>query len=195
MSKIGKSARTRAEILDAAWNLIAERGAGTSLTEIATAVGITRQSIHVHFGSRGGLLLALVRRADERADIRRKIQNALSLPDPIERFRACLSVWFAFVPQIQPVAQDLIRLRATDEDAARAWEDRMNELRHVLRQLIRGLDKAGMLANGWTVPRAADYLWVGCSLENWGLLTRDCGWAPGTAAKATTQALERALLK
>ena len=195
MSKNGKSARTRAEILDAAWSLIAERGAAISLTEIASAVGMIRQSIHVHFGSRGGLLLALVHRADERADIRRKVRSALSLPDPIERFRACLSVWFSFVPEIQPVAEDLIRLRATDEEAARAWEDRMNELRHVLRQLIRGLDKAGMLADGWTVPRAADYLWVGCSLENWGLLTRDCGWTPGTAAKATTRALERALLR
>ncbi|MBO6634502.1 MAG: TetR family transcriptional regulator, partial [Parvibaculum sp.] len=50
MSKNTKSERTRGEILDAAWTLIAERGASVSLGEVAAAAGITRQSVYVHFG-------------------------------------------------------------------------------------------------------------------------------------------------
>jgi AcrR family transcriptional regulator len=195
MSKNTKSERTRGEILDAAWTLIAERGASVSLGEVAAAAGITRQSVYVHFGSRGGLLLALVRRADERAGIWKKFDAAFATPDPRERFRACLAVWFDFVPYIYPVASDLIRLRATDEEAAAAWDDRMDDLRRAFRQLIRGLDKAGELASHWSVAKAADFLWAGSSVESWGLLTRDCSWSEGHAAKTITAALERALLR
>ena len=195
MSKIKKSERTRAEILDAAWALIAERGASVSIGEVAAAAGITRQSVYVHFGSRGGLLLALVRRTDERAGIMEKFDKALAIAEPRERFRACLAAWFDFVPHIYPVASDLIRLRATDEEAAAAWDDRMNDLRQAFRQLIRGLDKTGELAESWSVARAADFLWAGSSVESWGLLTRDCGWSAGHAAKTITASLERALLR
>ncbi|MBO6679010.1 TetR/AcrR family transcriptional regulator [Parvibaculum sp.] len=195
MSKNTKSERTRGEILDAAWTLIAERGASVSLGEVAAAAGITRQSVYVHFGSRGGLLLALVRRADERAGIWKKFDAAFATPDPRERFRACLAAWFDFVPYIYPVASDLIRLRATDEEAAAAWDDRMDDLRRAFRQLIRGLDKAGELASHWSVAKAADFLWAGSSVESWGLLTRDCSWSEGHAAKTITAALERALLR
>ena len=195
MSKNTKSERTRAEILDVAWTLIAERGAAISLAEIAKAAGITRQSIHVHFGSRGGLLLALVRRADERADIHSRFEAALAMPDARERFRACLSVWLHYLPEIQPVASDLIRLRSLDKEAAIAWNDRMNELRRVFRHLMRGLEKAEVLAAPWSVQKAADFLWAGCSLETWSLLTEDCGWSPAAATKSLANAMERALLK
>ena len=195
MSKTAKSERTRTEILDAAWALIAERGASVSLGEVAAAAGITRQPVSVHFGTRGGLLLALVRRADERADIWKKFDAAFATPNPRERFRACLAVWFDFVPHIYPVASDLIRLRATDDEAAAAWDDRMNDLRQAFRQLIRGLDKAGELAGQWNVTKAADFLWAGTSVENWGLLARDCGWSASHAAKTIAAALERALLR
>ncbi|MEX0838776.1 MAG: TetR/AcrR family transcriptional regulator [Parvibaculum sp.] len=195
MSKIGKSARTRAEILDAAWALIAERGAGISLAEIAGAVGMTRQSIYVHFGSRGGLLIALVRRADDRADIRRKFMEALAKTEPRTRLKACLAVWCSFVPEIYPVAQDLIRLRAGDSDAAKAWDDRMTELQRVFRSLTRGLHEAGALAPHWTAARAADFLWAGSSVETWGLLTVERGWSAASAADAIIHSMERALLR
>lgn len=195
MSKTGKSERTRSEILDAAWALIAERGATVSLGEVAAAAGITRQSVYVHFGTRGGLLLALVRRADERSGIRKTFDKALAIPGPRERFRTCLAAWFDFVPHIYPVATDLIRLRATDDEAAAAWDDRMNDLRQAFRQLIRGIDKAGELAGQWNATKAADFLWAGSSVETWGLLTRDCGWSAGNAAKTITASLERALLR
>ncbi|PKQ06632.1 MAG: hypothetical protein CVT72_05960 [Alphaproteobacteria bacterium HGW-Alphaproteobacteria-11] len=195
MSKIRKSERTRDEILDAAWALIAERGAEISLAEIAGAVGMTRQSIYVHFGSRAGLLVALVRRADARADIHRKFMVALTAAEPRTRLRACLGVWFDLVPEIYPVARDLVRLRGGDSDAAAAWDDRMSELRRIYRSLSRGLHDAGLLAPHWTAARAADFLWAGSSVEAWGLLTVERGWSAASAADAIIQSMERTLLR
>ena len=57
MSNIDRATRTRHHILDAAWALVMEQGASASIADIAAAAGITRQSVYVHFGSRGGLVI------------------------------------------------------------------------------------------------------------------------------------------
>ncbi len=195
MSNLKRSERTRHEILDAAWDLIAERGAAVSMSEIASSVGMTRQSVYVHFGSRGGLLMALVRRADERFFIWEGFASAMEVKDPAERLDACLAVWLEFVPKIHPVATDLIRLRATDEDAAQAWSDRMSDLLKFYRRLVGGLRKDGVLATQWSVPRAADYLWAASSVQAWDLLVGDRGWGQEAAGKIIRSTIAEALLE
>jgi AcrR family transcriptional regulator len=194
MSKNDRSERTHREILDAAWRLIVKRGIAVSMGEIAQAAGITRQSIYVHFRSRGGLLIALVRRADERERIWEKFAEAFDTKPAAARLDACLRVWFAFVPRIHPVARDFIRLRSKDDEAARAWNDRMSELRQFFKLLVRGLHEERALAPGWTVPRAADFLWAGCSVQAWELLVIDRGWSHASASKAIRKSLAQTLL-
>ncbi|MDH3426552.1 MAG: TetR/AcrR family transcriptional regulator, partial [Acidimicrobiia bacterium] len=50
---------TRARILDATWELVAEQGAGLKLSEVASRASVSRQAIYLHFGDRPGLLVAL----------------------------------------------------------------------------------------------------------------------------------------
>lgn len=194
MSKNTKSERTRQEILDKAWDLIASQGADISLADIAARVGLTRQSIYVHFGSRGGLLMALVRRADERFEIWETMADALQAETAIDRLDGAMAAWFDFVPKIHPVATDLIRLRGQDDAAAKAWEDRMADLRAVFKDVVAGLRKEGALADHWSVPKAADYLWVGCSMQAWSLLVKDLGWSERQASTAIRYAMRQALL-
>ena len=166
-----------------AWRVIADRGTHVSMADIAAAVGLTRQAIYVHFRSRGGLLVALVRRADDRADIHARFRAALRVDDPRRRLDAFLRVWLEFVPTIHPVASSLMRARADDPDAAAAWHDRMTALRRGFAILATSLRRDGALAPGWTAARAADYLWAGSSVQTWELLAVDRAWgAPRTAA-------------
>jgi len=195
MSKNNKSARTHAEILDVAWALIAAEGADVPITKIAAAVGLTRQSIYVHFGSRSGLLIELVRRADDRENIWGHFQDALSNPTAITRLETCLNAWFDFVPKIYPVASDLIRLKARDKDASTAWYDRMSELHEFLRARIEDLNESNLLKESWTVEQAADYLWAQCSVQNWELLVHDRGWEPVKASNLIQQTTLQALIK
>lgn len=190
----GRAERTRIEILDVAWKLIAERGAEVSMAEVAAAAGVTRQSVYLHFGSRGGLLMALVRRADDRFEIIERFREALEVEEAGARFAACLGAWLDFVPKIHPVARHLIRLRAEDPAAAAAWADRMNELVALFGGLVRSLRDEGALAPGWTAPRATDYLWASCSVQTWDLLVVDRGWSPRQASTAIRRGLSRALL-
>ncbi|MES0809208.1 TetR/AcrR family transcriptional regulator [Roseibium sp. SCPC15] len=184
MSSSGKLQRTRKEILDCAWSLIVQRGAEVSLAEIGKAAGISRQSVYDHFGSRGGLLLALVRRADERLEIKARLFAAFEEADPELRLQATIDVWISFVQEIFPVATDLIRLRTTDEAASGAWEDRMSELREWLLVLTRSLEKDRALHEQWTAEAASEFLWASFSVQIWGLLTVDCKW-PVDEALAT----------
>lgn len=189
-----KSRRTRARILDVAWDLLAERGLDVSMNDIAEAAGRTRQSLYQHFKSRGSLLMALVRRADERADIRSRFRDALAQPDPAGRLDAFLTTWLDFVPVIHPVASQLLRSRGRDAEAYAAWNDRMEELLDAFRQLTRGLRASGALADHWTAPRAAEFLWAGSSVQQWELLAIDCGWGPAQASKTLRRTLAAAVL-
>jgi len=195
VSSVDRVARTRAEILDSAWDLISERGAEVSLAQIAGAAGISRQSVYDHFGSRGGLILALVRRADERLDIKARFDTAFETCAPVQRLEATIDVWISFVQEIYPVASDLIRLRSTDADASAAWEDRMSELRAWLLVLTGSLERDDALQPDWSAKQASDYLWASFSVQAWGLLTRDCGWSEDAALKILKRTICQALLR
>lgn len=174
--------------------MIAERGAHVPMSEIADAVGLTRQAIYVHFRSRGGLLVALVRRADERADIHARFRDALATTDPRQRLDAFLGVWLDFVPTIHPVASSLMRARRDDPDAAQAWADRMDALRHGFALLAKSLRRDGALAPQWTAPAAADFLWASSSVQVWELLAVDRRWGPARTARTLRQTLAAAVL-
>ncbi|WP_422376681.1 TetR/AcrR family transcriptional regulator [Roseibium sp.] len=195
MSSERRLQKTRAEILDRAWSLICDHGADVSLAQIAKAAGISRQSVYDHFGSRGGMILALVRRTDERLDIRARLFAAFEETDPQARLVSTVEVWIRFVKEIYPVASDLIRLRSTDADASAAWEDRMSELRDWLLTLTQGLEKEGALAPDWTAKQAADYLWASFSVQTWGLLTRDCSWPEEMAREVLKRTICQAVLR
>lgn len=194
VSNIDRTTRTRLGILDAAWDLVAEQGASASIAEIAAAAGITRQSVYVHFGSRGGMLMALLKRADERGQIFERFTVALSHRDPARRLEAALDAWLAFVPGIMPVARDLVRLRSTDHDVAAAWKDRMDELLGVWRQVARSLARDKALADGWTQAEAADFIWTSSSVQTYDLLTSDRGWTHKRACRAVKHGVSRTIL-
>lgn len=164
------------------------------MADIAEAAGLTRQAVYVHFGSRGGLLVALVRRADERADIHAKFRSALATRKAAERLDAFLGVWFDFVPEIYPVASTLSRARADDPEAAAAWDDRMASLHRGFENLATSLRQDGALAQGWTAPAAADYLWAGSSLATWELLAIQREWGGTKTSKMLRRALAAAVL-
>lgn len=187
--------KTRQQILDTAWNLIAEKGADISLGEIAKASGVTRQALHLHFGKRGGLLTAMVRRADERATIIEKFAADIQIKEVEKRLTTFLNTWFDFISDIFPVASDLIRLRTKDPEAAAAWEDRMQHLRAISLELIQSIEKDSSLSAEWQPKPAAEFLWTLMSIQTWGLLTDDCKWSKPQARAVLIQQAHKVILK
>ena len=195
MSSKARYKRTREEILDAAWTLVSEKGAEVSISEIAKAAGISRQSVYLHFGTRGGLLVALVRRADDRFEIKERLFACFGIVDPRERLQESIRVWIDFVIKIHPVAKDFVRLRETDQDAATAWEDRMSDLRDWLTILIQSLKSDNELSDDWSIKEATEYLWASFSVQMWSLLTLDCQWSFERTEATLVRTITKTLLK
>ena len=170
---------TRARILDTAWGLVRERGVGAvTVAEIAAATGVSRQLLYVYFENRAGLLVAMARRHDVRSGFAGRAAEAGSLP-PVEALERLLRLWFAYLPEILPVARALEAAAINGDEGGVAWRDRMGDLRELFAAAVARVDGGGRLAEGWTVPAATDWVWARAQPSTFQHLVGDRAWPPG----------------
>ena len=170
---------TRARILDTAWGLVRERGVGAvTVAEIAAATGVSRQLLYVYFENRAGVLVAMARRHDARSGFAGRAAEAGSLP-PVEALERLLRLWFAYLPEILPVARALEAAAINGDEGGVAWRDRMGDLRELFAAAMARIDGDGRLAEGWTVPAATDWVWARAQPSTFQHLVGDRAWPPG----------------
>lgn len=169
---------TRTRILEATVRTLEESGGrGVRMGDIATESGISRQAVYLHFASRTDLLVAATRYMDEKLDVDSRLAPSRGATSGIERLRLYIECWGNYIPEIYGVAKALMMAQDTDEAAAAAWQDRMLAMRDGCRAAIDALHADGMLATGWTRPKATDALWTMLLVPNWENLTVECGWS------------------
>ena len=167
---------TRARILDTAWRLVRERGVGAvTLADIAAATGVSRQLLYVHFENRAGLLVAMARRHDVRSGFAGRAAQAGSLP-PVEALERLLRLWFAYLPEILPVARALEAAAVNGDEGGVAWHDRMGDLRELFAAAVARVAGDGRLAEGGTVPAATDWVWARAQPATFQHLVGDRAW-------------------
>jgi AcrR family transcriptional regulator len=170
---------TRARILDTAWSLVRERGTGAvTVADIAAATGVSRQLLYVYFENRAGLLVAMARRHDVRSGFAGRAAEAGSLP-PVAALERLLRLWFAYLPEILPVARALEAAAINGDEGGIAWRDRMGDLRELFAAAVARVEGDGRLAEGWTVPAATDWVWARAQPSTFQHLVGDRAWAPG----------------
>lgn len=83
-----------AQLVEIAERLITERGVvGTSMEDVAEAAGVTKPVVYDHFGSKDGLLCALIARAAD--ELHRRTAIAVEgVADPYESLRRGLEAYF-----------------------------------------------------------------------------------------------------
>ena len=172
----GTRGDTRARILDTAWELVRERGVGAvTVADIAAATGVSRQLLYVHFENRAGLLVAMARRHDARSGFAGRAAETRSLP-PVAALERLLRLWFAYLPEILPVARALEAAAVNGDEGGVAWRDRMGDLRELFAAAVARIEGEGRLAEGWTVPAAADWVWARAQPAAFAHLVSDRGW-------------------
>src|SRR5262249_2578310 len=186
---------THERLLDATWRLLeGSRGHEVRLDDIARAAGVSRQALYLHFGSRAALFIATVRYVDERLDLAGRIRQACALGNGTIGLEAYVALWADYLPEIAGIARALQAMRATDEDAASAWDDRMRALREGCGIIVEQLMAERRLAAEWKLDTATDYFWAQMSFTLWEHLTVECGWSREEYAERMQWALKRALL-
>ena len=63
------SSDTRVRILNCTWNLLESRDKKVRMSDIAKAVGISRQALYLHFPTRAELLISTTRHIDSVKDV------------------------------------------------------------------------------------------------------------------------------
>jgi len=188
------STTTRERILDAAHALIEERGAAdVGLAEIGRAAGVSRQSVYLHFGSRGALMRELMAHINRRTDLAALAQPVREAPDAVAELEAFVALQSVHNPRVAAAARALEASRRSDPAAAEAWEVVRAERRAACRRIVDRLAAERRLAAGWDPDAAADLLYALTSLGTWEELCRDLGW-PAEAYRAHVAAALRATL-
>jgi AcrR family transcriptional regulator len=186
---------TRRRILQAAWELLEQQGAGVRLVDVADRAGVSRQAVYLHFGDRSGLLVALVDFIDVSlgaVQIRAHIHGGATGVESLQRWIETMS-WYT--AKIDRVTQVLESSQYQDEALAAAWRDRMGRRQMHLRSIVERIAAEGRLAEGWSVDAAVELVYVITMPGAWRELTRELGWTGERYTQNLTRLVESALLK
>ena len=168
---------TRTQILEATWYLMEKgQGQGVRMSDIAKAVGISRQAIYLHFSNRTELLIATTHYVDEVKGLQEKLNQLQSATSGTNLLTKAIDVWGNYIPEIYGIAKALLSTRETDEAADAAWNDVMGCLKEACQEIIDVLEKEGTLSTDMTKEESVEMLWTQLSIQNWEQLTRDSGW-------------------
>ena len=168
---------TKTRILDTTWNLLESGEKAVRMSDIAKAVGISRQALYLHYPNRADLLVATTRHIDSVKNVDARLAESRSARSGIERLHAFIEAWGSYIPEIHGISVALRAMRDSDQAAADAWDNRMQAVRHGCEAAVRALAEDGKLRPGLTEDAATDLLWMLLSVENWECLVRDRGWS------------------
>lgn len=185
---------TRRRILQAAWELLEQHGAGVKLVEVADKAGVSRQAVYLHFGDRSGLLVALVDFIDVSlgaVQLRAHIHGGATGVESLQRWIQTMS-WYT--AKIDRVTQVLESSQYQDEALAAAWRDRMGRRQVHIRSIVERIAAEGRLAERWSVDTAVELLYVVTMPGPWRELTRELGWTAEHYTQNLTRLVQSALL-
>jgi AcrR family transcriptional regulator len=181
------AAETRERILQAVRDLLAEgRFHEATVEEIATRAGVARSTLHLHFGSRMGLVDAMCEILGGTAE-RAEIRSSLNLTDPADALRSVLSSAVRFWAAEEDLHRGLYGLAEIDP-AARAFVDRQTSGRRSdLQRLSKRLHDVGRLRRGLQEDDALALLLVATSFATFDELRRNAKLRPGAVEQAVAR--------
>ncbi len=170
---------TRGRILDAARALFRDPGyAGTTLDAIAALATVSPKTVEATFGSKRGLLAALVDPVASGTRYQALLDHLRDTPDPRRRVEAVAQltrqVYEASVPEFDLLRGASVVTHEVAEVArqigARRWQNQT--------RLIAYLDDRRALRAGLAAEEAADVLWALTGYDLYRALVGERGWAP-----------------
>jgi AcrR family transcriptional regulator len=185
--------QTRGRIIAAMRELLARDGdRSTSLEEVARVADVARATVYHQFGSKAGLLEAVVGDIQRRAG-QSAVADALHVTDPIEALRQAFEVGCRFWAAEHPLIRRLTGLAAVDEEISRVIADVEQNRVPLLAGLVERLEAAGQLSPDVPPPRALDVLWMLSSFEAFDQLLTGRGLTVDEVAEILTDLAVRGL--
>src|SRR3954447_2172870 len=194
-----RAGRTRAAIVDAAATLFLETGyAGTTISRVARAAGVSDETVFKAFGGKPGLVRAIWERGLEGAGSvpaeRRSDAHRVAAGTGAELLEAWGRLTAEVSPRVAPILLLLRAAAAVDGDAAAVLEAADGSRLERMEVNARGFVERGFARANATVEEVRDLLWTYSSPDLYELLVVRRGWSVERYASFVTEALKAALL-
>lgn len=162
--RLGKRAdsiqQTRTRILAATRALLARDGyPQLPIDEVARRADVARATVYYQFGSKRGLLEAVVADVQRRAG-QQQVVAAVELVDPIQALRRAFQLGCRFWASEHSLVRRLSGLAAVDPEIRQVLSQAEQQRLPLLTRLAERLAEAGHLAAGYSTSRAVDLLWL-----------------------------------
>lgn len=177
MSTESEQGGTRDRILDSAARLFTEGGGAVRLEDVAAEARVSRQAVYLHFGSRTGLLIAMVQHIDSQGALPDLVDQVFNAPSAVEALEAVATLHAEYHPMIHQVARVFLMGRYDDEALRAAWDERMESRHNLDHAIVERLEEEDRLNAVWDIDTATDFLWTLTSWQLWELLVIDRGWS------------------
>ena len=189
------SEQTKTRILETTWKVLETRIDKNRMSDIATAVGISRQALYLHYPTRAELLIATTKHIDKVKKVNQRLELSRAAGSGIERLHFFIKAWGGYIPEIHGISIALRNMRENDKAAAEAWDERMQAVRHGCQAAVRAIEKDGKLKSDLSEQVATDILWTLLTVENWEKLVLDCTWSQSEYKIKIIELAEIALLE
>lgn len=188
--------KTQMLIVNAARKLFLAQGyAETTLDAIAAEAGVATPTLYATFGSKKGILSAILHRAKFGAAYQEIVRQAKEVADPIERVRLIAKTTRQIYQSEQTEAgllQSAGLLVPELMTLAQGSENRRFETQTMNAQMLA---KSGALLRGVSESKARDVLWALTSRELYTSLVGDRSWHPDDYERWLANLLIASLLK
>ena len=153
--------QTRSRILDAAHALLAEAAFhDVSLEAVARRADVSRKTVYYQFGSKRGLLEAVVTDIEQRAELVNRVRAAVEQPDVGRALPDYMREVCRFWAGVQGVMRGLYGLAALDRDVAEVLEAHDAARRSRLVGFVERLAEQEQLSPAVSRERIVDVLWM-----------------------------------
>jgi AcrR family transcriptional regulator len=190
-ARIAAVADSRARIVGAARELFADRGFHrVSLDEIARRADVARATVYHQFGSKLGLLEAVIQDFELRAGMD-ALTELVETATPDRLVRAVVSAGCRYWATDPPLARQVIAFAATDADAGHLLARHDAGRLRLLSRLVDRLEADGRLADSCSARQALDALWVLTSFGAYDDLSRGRDMSTSAVADLLADLAER----
>ena len=186
---------TRLRIIEAARSLLSEAGYhNVSLDALASRAGVSRQTIYVQFGSKGGVLQALVEHIERESYGTDMVEGARTVTDPAATIRNGIADQTNFFNRNAELLRTFHAQAANDSDFRAVWDNRMQQRRDAIHMLVVRMARDGRLAEGWSVEEATDWLWSLTNFRLYDEMVLQRGWDPERLTHRIVESIDATLL-
>jgi AcrR family transcriptional regulator len=188
-------AETRARIVAAAQAVFGEDGFHRApLDEVARRADVARATVYYQFGSKLGLVEAVLDDIERRGR-QERVLAAASLPDAAGAVRRCFEEGTRFWAAEHVLVRKLSGLAAADPDMRRLVQQREGGRLALVTRLAERLAEEGRLRAGCSLEDAVQTLWLLSSFEAFDQLFSGRELGAEAVADALADLAERALIR